>query len=118
MVLVVRKDLKMTAGKIGAQCAHAAIGAYDLALNDSTHPEWQKWTQLWGTLGSTKITLQTEDESSLLSLTQAAKEAGVPYYLVRDAGRTQVAPGSQTVLAIGPGPVEVVDKITGSLKIL
>ncbi len=108
----------MTAGKIGAQCAHAAIGAYDLALNDSSHPQWQKWTQVWSTLGSTKITLQTEDEASLQALAQAAREADLPHYLVRDAGRTQVAPGSQTVLAIGPGPVEAIDKITGLLKIL
>ena len=28
MVLVVRSDLKMGKGKIGAQCGHAVLGAY------------------------------------------------------------------------------------------
>ena len=28
MVLVVREDLKMGKGKIGAQCGHATLGAY------------------------------------------------------------------------------------------
>jgi peptidyl-tRNA hydrolase len=30
-----------------------------------------------------------------------------------DAGRTQIEAGSQTVLAIGPAPVESIDRITG-----
>lgn len=37
---------------------------------------------------------------------QAATEAnrlGINTYIVRDAGRTQIAPGSKTVLCVGPG---------------
>jgi peptidyl-tRNA hydrolase len=34
-----------------------------------------------------------------------AKQAGIVTYLVLDAGRTQVASGSKTVLAVGPGTV-------------
>lgn len=37
--------------------------------------------------------------------------------IVRDAGQTQVAPGSRTVIAIGPAPKSVLDKITGHLKL-
>lgn len=33
---------------------------------------------------------------------EAAEEAGCPYFLVQDAGRTQIAAGSSTVLAVGP----------------
>jgi peptidyl-tRNA hydrolase len=32
-----------------------------------------------------------------------AQQAGIVTYLVLDAGRTQVASGSKTVLAVGPG---------------
>ena len=35
MVLVVREDLKMGKGKIGAQCGHATIGAYSRAVTVS-----------------------------------------------------------------------------------
>ena len=31
----------------------------------------------------------------------------------KDAGRTQVAPGSRTVLAIGPAPAAEIDVVTG-----
>ena len=51
-------------------------------------------------------------------LARQAKKAGLPAYLVADAGRTQVAPGSKTVLAIGPGPKSALDAITGTLKLL
>jgi peptidyl-tRNA hydrolase len=48
----------------------------------------------------------------------AAKEAGLPLYMVADAGRTQIAAGSKTVLAVGPAPQSLVDQVTGSLALL
>ncbi len=47
-----------------------------------------------------------------------AVAAGLPVYIVCDAGRTQIPAGSQTVLAVGPGPKSAIDKITGHLKLL
>ena len=47
-----------------------------------------------------------------------ARKNNVPSYIVRDAGRTQVAAGSETVIAIGPAPEELVNSITGHLKLL
>jgi hypothetical protein len=38
MVLVVRKDLGMSPGKIAAQCVHAALGAYREASSASNGP--------------------------------------------------------------------------------
>ena len=51
-------------------------------------------------------------------LAEKALAAGLPAYIVCDAGRTQIAAGSQTVLAVGPAPKSVVDAITGHLKLL
>ncbi len=39
---------------------------------------------------------------------QHARELGLNTHVVRDAGRTQIAPGSKTVLCIGPGDGGVV----------
>ena len=38
--------------------------------------------------------------------------------VIRDAGRTQIASGTTTVLGVGPGPKSVVDQVTGGLKLL
>ena len=43
---------------------------------------------------------------------------GLCAQVVRDAGRTQVASGSVTVLGVGPGPKGVVDGVTGGLRLL
>ena len=56
-------------------------------------------------------------EAELLELRARLAAAGVVSYLVEDAGRTQVAPGSRTVLAVGPAPVRVLDPLTRHLKL-
>ena len=38
-----------------------------------------------------------------LQLAAEARRMGLTVSLIRDAGRTQIAPGSKTVLGIGPG---------------
>lgn len=51
-------------------------------------------------------------------LAAAAAAAGLLSYVVRDAGRTQIAAGSQTVLAIGPAPKSDIDRVTGHLPLM
>ena len=65
-----------------------------------------------------KIALKAKDEQHLIALERQAEAAGLCTYLVRDAGKTQVAAGTCTVAAIGPAPASIVDKITSSLKLL
>lgn len=43
----------------------------------------------------------------MLSLVKEAKRVGLPAASIRDAGRTQVASGTRTVAAIGPGKGKV-----------
>ena len=59
-----------------------------------------------------------DDTDALEALAAAAKAAGLPYYVVTDAGRTQIAAGSRTVVAIGPGLDSAVSAITGHLSLL
>jgi len=51
-------------------------------------------------------------------LERQARLLKVPTHAVIDAGRTQIAAGSLTVLAVGPAPVDLIDRITGHLKLL
>ena len=41
-----------------------------------------------------------------------------PCSIIQDAGLTQLEPGTITVVAIGPGRTDDIDKITGNLKLL
>ncbi|KAH8504390.1 hypothetical protein H0E87_011881 [Populus deltoides] len=120
LVFVVRQDLKMGAGKIASQCAHAATGMY-AELIYSHRILLRQWEQS----GQPKIVVtcknQQEITISLLirnKIREAAENIGLPTFVVADAGRTQVSAGSKTVLAVGPGPKESVDSVTGKLRLL
>ncbi|CAH1111779.1 unnamed protein product [Psylliodes chrysocephalus] len=112
LIMGVRNDLKMQKGKVAAQCGHAAVAAYAKAFKQRP-----KILQNWLKFGGTKIAVRLDSEEELLSVDRKAKELNVLSSIVRDAGQTQVAPGTRTVIAIGPAPKSVLDKITGHLKL-
>nr|XP_033778717.1 peptidyl-tRNA hydrolase 2, mitochondrial isoform X2 [Geotrypetes seraphini] len=112
MVLIVRSDLKMGKGKVAAQCAHAAVSAYKQVLK--INPELLKQ---WEYCGQPKVVVRAPDEEAIIQLLSHAKEVGLTVSLIQDAGRTQIAPGSRTVLGIGPGPSRLIDIVTGHLKL-
>ena len=72
----------------------------------------------WENTGCAKIAVKGESDELLTNLERKAREKGLVTYLVRDAGRTQIAAGSKTVLAIGPAPARMFDGLTDSLKLL
>lgn len=113
MVLVVRKDLPMTRGKIAAQCAHAALACYEAAQLKTP-----KNLNVWKSQGQAKIALQCDELDELRRLKVRAARLGLIAEEIVDAGRTQIEPGSTTVLGIGPGPVGLVNEVTGKLKLL
>ena len=46
-----------------------------------------------------------------------AKALNLVSSVVEDAGRTQIASGSKTVVGVGPGPQSEIDKVMGHLKL-
>ncbi|XP_010453864.1 PREDICTED: peptidyl-tRNA hydrolase 2, mitochondrial-like [Camelina sativa] len=112
MVLVVRNDLKMGKGKIAAQCSHATLGLYKKLVRRAP-----KALDCWEECAQPKVVVKIEDEDEMLELQERAKSLKLPTHITIDAGRTQIAPNSRTVMAI-LGPVEVVDEVTGGLKLL
>ena len=117
MVLLVRTDLKMGKGKMCAQCCHAAVGVYGDILFGKKE-QHKKWLNKWEEEACAKIALKVDSEKELLKLQSEANENGLPNYLIMDAGRTQIESGSKTVVAIGPAPAYLIDKVTKHLKLL
>uniref|UniRef100_A0A1I7T1B2 peptidyl-tRNA hydrolase n=1 Tax=Caenorhabditis tropicalis TaxID=1561998 RepID=A0A1I7T1B2_9PELO len=114
MVLVANMSLKMGTGKLAAQVGHATLGVYRQAMNSEAG---QNAVAAWTRHGQVKIVVKGQSTEQLMDLCKAAKDAGCFYYLVMDAGYTQIPPGSRTVLGIF-GTVEQVDSVTGGLKLL
>ncbi|KAK2796560.1 hypothetical protein FQN50_009505 [Emmonsiellopsis sp. PD_5] len=114
LVLVVRTDLGMGKGKIAAQCSHATLACYKYLLSKSPNSPLLK---RWERGGQAKVALQVKGEEELLLLQAQAISLGLCARVIQDAGRTQIASGSRTVLGI-LGPKGVVDRVSGGLKLL
>ncbi|XP_013420113.1 probable peptidyl-tRNA hydrolase 2 [Lingula anatina] len=115
MVFVVNSELNMGVGKVAAQVAHAALGIHRLILDNQ-----QKFGEMllhWEQYGETKIVLKGTNKEELIALAVKAEALGLPNYIVQDAGRTQIASGSVTVLGIF-GKIKDIDQVTGQLKLL
>ncbi|CAI5992697.1 unnamed protein product [Closterium sp. NIES-64] len=99
MVLVIQQDLKMSSGKIAAQCANAAVGILtDLQTSNKA------LLRHYEACGQPKIVVSCSNLKEMNELRGKAQQHRLPVFTVCDAGRTQVAAGSKTVLAVGPGP--------------
>ena len=59
-----------------------------------------------------------DGEDKYTEIVELAKRRGLPSFLVRDAGLTELEPGTVTCLGIGPEREEEIDRITGDLPLL
>jgi PTH2 family peptidyl-tRNA hydrolase len=111
-VIVVNKELKMGKGKICSQVAHASLESYRraLAINKEIVNEWLL-------KGQKKVVLKA-DLKTILELKNYFDKKKIPNALIRDAGLTQIEPGSITTLGIGPWFEEEIDEKTKNLKLL
>ncbi len=113
MVILVRRDLKLSKGKLSVQVAHAAVTC---ALH--AQEKNKDWFKHWMHEGQKKVALSVDDKTQLIKYFMLAKTAGLPTCMIQDAGHTEIPPGTTTVCGIGPAPEHEIDKITGVLKLL
>ena len=113
MVIVTRKDLKLSSGKLAAQASHAAVNC--VLTGQKISPNLVK---TWMANGARKIVCETQDLTGLKMLYGKARELDLVAELITDAGHTEIPSGTITVLGIGPNLRDEIDKITGDLKLL
>lgn len=109
-VIVVNDSLKLPKGKLAAQVAHAAVGAF----LEATGPAQRAWLEE----GMPKVVLRGGDEEELLRLERHAQETGLPACLIEDAGRTVIPEGTITCIGLGPAEDAAIDALTGSFRLL
>lgn len=107
--IILRRDLKMGAGKAAAQASHASVEAYKKADYESQ--------EAWESEGQKKVVLRVGSEKELIDIFMQAKKIKMPSALIKDAGHTQIPAGTVTAVAIGPARDEEIDKLTGHLKL-
>jgi PTH2 family peptidyl-tRNA hydrolase len=113
MVIIIRTDLKMSKGKMIVQACHAAVESSEVAKRENREI-WKKWRNG----SSKKVALRIESLEELLELYTNTLQLKVSCALIKDAGLTELPPGTTTALGIGPDKSEVIDKITGLLQLI
>lgn len=115
LLSAIASELMLPSGKIAAQCSHATLACYKTLLDsDPQHPILRRWEQL----GQAKVAVKIPSEDDMLLLQAQAISLGLCARVIHDAGRTQIASGSATVLGVGPAPKSKVDEVTGHLTLL
>jgi len=111
-VIIVREDLRMSVGKLAAQVAHGSVAAAERA-----RMECAGWFKAWLAEGQKKVVLKASNDE-IYRMRDDASELMIPNELIQDAGLTELPPGTITVLAIGPAPDELIDRLTRHLPLL
>ena len=103
----------MRKGKMIAQGAHAAHQAIIKGLELVDDQRIMNWL-----IGSyTKIVVGVSSEEELLTIYKEAQGVTLSS-LIKDLGKTEFKEPTYTAVAIGPDTNEVIDNITGHLKLL
>ena len=120
MYLIVRESLNMSAGKIGAQCAHAAqmvLLRYMNFSEDTTNvltTDQLSIMQEWLETSFRKVVLKA-DEKEWAKLKESNE---IISFLVHDAGFTEVEAGSETVIGLWPIRKSLVPKVVKKLQVM
>lgn len=113
MVLVLRGELRLTAGKAAVQAAHAAVLLVERARSRN-----DRALAAWLDQGQKKIALIVPTLAELETLERQARARKIPTAWVDDAGLTEVPPGTRTCLGLGPALTSELDPVTGALPLL
>lgn len=108
-MIIVRKDLKLSGGKLASQVAHASLNAYKKSNFIDK--------KVWELQGQKKVILKVDDKKELLEIFNKAKNKKLPCSLIRDAGKTEIKEGTITCVGIGPSKDFEIDEVVGSLKL-
>lgn len=131
-VIVMRKDLNMRKGKIAAQACHACVAALVKATaTNNGYLDWDfkedkikcvskndRYLCDWLNDSFTKVCVYVESEEELLKVKEEGDKRHLISVVITDNGLTEFH-GEKTItcLAFEPLPSDIIDKVTGNLKL-
>ncbi|KAF8203272.1 peptidyl-tRNA hydrolase, partial [Pholiota molesta] len=89
---------------------HATIACYKALIKKNP-----KLVSHWEYTGQAKIALKAKSEEQLLELEAIAKSLNLCARSVQDP---ELGENIRTILAIGPAPVNLINEVTGKLRLL
>lgn len=100
--VVLRKDIRMGKGKFSVQTAHAIVSLLsEKGMNwDFNNKPIEIWT--------------VKSEEDLLGINRRIQKLKINSSLIRDAGKTQLDPGTKTAVGIGPINEAIFEKVMNS----
>ena len=125
-VILIRRDLGMRRGKDIAQGAHASMAFLSNAVRKSLSEigcsnspiDLTEVQFAWLNGSFAKVALQVSSEKELLMYYDIARTKGLTAYLITDSGRTEFyGTPTNTAVAIGPDYSDLIDEVTGELKL-
>ena len=123
-IIVIRRDLNMSAGKLAAQVLHASMAHIfnqteinndreEAILNIPENSAIEQWFN-----GSfTKVVVYVKSEQALLNVYEKAQKKSLPCALIKDEGRTEFNEPTHTCVGIGPCYPEDFDGVTNKLRL-
>lgn len=109
--IIVRDDLKMSKGKMMAQCVHSIMMLYEKA----DKMKIEKWQNMYGE----KVVILRANKQKIKQLQkEGIQEYGIESFWVVDAGRTEVQEGTETVCIFEPTKSKYIQQLTRGLKLM
>jgi PTH2 family peptidyl-tRNA hydrolase len=108
--IVIRTDLQMSTRKLAVQACHTSVAAVLCADADVL--------RRWDADGQPKNFSGVDSLPELEILKTQCEAMDTIHALIAGAGRTELALGTVTALAIGPAEDKAVDRITGAIPLL
>ncbi|KAJ2657014.1 hypothetical protein IWW48_004728 [Coemansia sp. RSA 1200] len=112
LVLVVRNDLALPKGTVAQLCAQVTLECFAQArqLAPRVLREWER-------TGQAKVTLKCLDREEISKLQHEADSAGLVAASAADTAGNNSSSSEPAVLGIGPGPINIINTVSGGLKL-
>lgn len=125
-IIVIRKDLNMSAGKLAAQVSHASLGCLTNLMTKEINEKEIKYIldvsnnislDKWLSHRFTKVVLYVKSEEALLNLKTKADKNNINNCLIKDVGFTEFTEPTYTCIGLGPDFPINLNKITKKLQV-